>query len=1058
MRHLDVIARSVQTAALCAGFSLLAGACGVEPEPQKDSAPPADPCGEGLVQDSDGGCVPEACGQGRWGAIEGATVFVDASAETGGDGSQQAPFTSIQQGLDAAAAAGGGTVAVAAGSYPELISLGTGHDHVRLAGRCREMVTIDASEAAGQVPGIDLRASGSEISGLTLWRPPWMGVRIQSGTATLRQVDVIEPGYVGVVAYYEGLFSLGLTLEDCVLDRSGTIGLAAYGRGAEVTAIDSVIQDTQPDPTGSFGIGVQVYGEASVSLVDSEITKNRWTGVLAMDHGSTVSLAGGTVKDTTPGEGGVMGWGVAIHNGATATIDGVEIAGNTGVGLNAYGAETLVRVEASAIRDTGPHEDGSVGCGVGVSLGASVELEASEIAANSNIGVFAYDSGSSVRMSDTIVRDTLPNSGDQNGLGMLISDAASAVIVGGELRDNLGAGVSILGDGSSLSASGTIIAGTRDAGGSGRGYGVFLEAGGSASLSDCELTDNTLAGVGAYGEGTTLSLDGCIIRDTRALVDDSMGYGIEATGGARVTAVGCSLSGNSNAGVASFHGGTTVELSESTVHDTLCGLEGVNGFGVAAMEGSSLRISGGELALNRGAGAYAHGSELILQDTVVRDTRIQDAGPEGKGVWVEEGSTLLAEGCEIHDNIHAGVLISGQGTRATLVDTVIRDTRFEPTNPLGEFAFGLATVWGAQVLVEGCELRGNGYVSVLSQGEGSTVTLIDCRVSDTQPIMEDSFGAGLLVLDGGQLSAEDSVLSGHVTTGVAVSGQGSRVELVGGAVQETRPGGDYTIGIGITAQDRGVVSATGLTLRGNEGPGVYLSSGGVSFSCTDCAIEDNAFAGVVSRHDSSVRLEACTLQGTRVQENLGGGFGVYAETIHPGYESSLELLGNTIEDNPIAGVWLSGDGSYQLVDNLVRGGEGWSRGGVTKCGDAVYARMDTGPWDGRTGLLMQGNTLSSSIQAGLFLNGASATLEGNAWSGNQTDLIRQGEHCEAAPEGFDSESLTSWELCPARYEYGTCDDAFNVLLELAEIESRQPVSRALPPGAPVLLHSSRRPR
>ncbi len=277
----------------------------------------------------------------------------------------------------------------------------------------------------------------------------------------------------------------------------------------------------------------------------------------------------------------------------------------------------------------------------------------------------------------------------------------------------------------------------------------------------------------------------------------------------------------------------------------------------------------------------------------MRDTRIQDAGPEGKGVWVEEGSTLLAEGCEIHDNIHAGVLISGQGTRATLVDTVIRDTRFEPTNPLGEFAFGLATVWGAQVLVEGCELRGNGYVSVLSQGEGSAVTLIDCLVSDTQPIMEDSFGAGLLVLDGGQLSAEDSVLSGHVTTGVAVSGQGSRVELVGGAVQETRPGGDYTIGIGITAQDRGVVSATGLTLRGNEGPGVYLSSGGVSFSCTDCAIEDNAFAGVVSRHDSSVRLEACTLQGTRVQENLGGGFGVYAETIHPGYESSLELLGNS---------------------------------------------------------------------------------------------------------------------------------------------------------------------
>ena len=69
------------------------------------------------------GSSMEACGTGTWGDLETDedTVYVDGSAEAGGDGTADSPFTSIQDGLDAMGTTGG-MVAVAAGTYVENLS------------------------------------------------------------------------------------------------------------------------------------------------------------------------------------------------------------------------------------------------------------------------------------------------------------------------------------------------------------------------------------------------------------------------------------------------------------------------------------------------------------------------------------------------------------------------------------------------------------------------------------------------------------------------------------------------------------------------------------------------------------------------------------------------------------------------------------------------------------------------------------------------------------------------------------------------------------------------
>src|SRR5262249_40850877 len=89
-----------------------------------------------------------SCGDGKWGDIpaESATQFVDASyPNADSNGSMTRPWVTIQAAI--AAAPPYGVVAIAAGSYPENISV-TGKA-VRLWGRCPQMVELGAISVIG---------------------------------------------------------------------------------------------------------------------------------------------------------------------------------------------------------------------------------------------------------------------------------------------------------------------------------------------------------------------------------------------------------------------------------------------------------------------------------------------------------------------------------------------------------------------------------------------------------------------------------------------------------------------------------------------------------------------------------------------------------------------------------------------------------------------------------------------------------------------------------------------------------------------------------------------
>ncbi len=840
--------------------------------PSHDTGPVSDTepgCDTGYLDD-DGDCVPAACGTGTWGDLEldESTVYVDIAAAEGGDGSEAAPFTSIQEGLDAAGDADGGLVAVAAGSYPETLELWRQHDDVRLAGRCRELVVIDASAGDETSAGIDadLMTSEAEVSGVTVSGSHYAGVLVRSGTMTLRDSAVVGSGLFGVWAYQTGINALALMMEGCEIGGNTGIGVAANGAGTAVALRETTIEGTQPDESAENGHGIEVSDGASLDAEACLVRDNVGLGVLAIESGTSVTLRESAIEDTQPWENGELGYGIQAHSGGSLEAVTCQIRRNVAVGVSAADAGTSVTLRESSIEDTQPNEDGRYGLGAQVTEGASLHAECCEVTGNARMGLAAYHSGSVVTLLDTNIEDTLAD-------------------------------------------------------------------------------------------------------------EDGYGYGITVQDGASLTAEACSIQGNT-------------------------------GVGLSALE---------------------RGTSVTLRETAIEGTQPNERIDFGYGISVQDGASLDAEACEVRGNTALGLIANDAGTSVSL-----RETTIEATEPMenGLGGYGIEVYESASLYAEACVIRGNSGEGVFAQHSGTSVTLRDTSVEDTLPLKSGGHGAGIEIRGGASLDARGCEIRGNTGTGVVASEQGTSAILSDTKIAATMPGEIYTVGLGLVAQLSASVVATDIEASSNEGPGFYAVLEDTYLACSGCVSRDNQFAGAIVADRASLVLVESLIEGTAEQENLGGGVGIYADPRQGGHPS-LTITDSTIQDNAIAGVWLTEQGSYSLSRNSIHGGEGWTREGLSKCGDAVYARGGVTAWDGSSGLLLESNEILDGLGAGVFLDDATATLSSNSYVDNAVDLVVQGSDCATAPDGYENEAIGTAQLCPA-YDYATCADEFMLYLSLAE--------------------------
>ena len=599
------------------------------------------------------GCVsldpPGGCGEGTWGnlTLMDGDVHVDLAYAGGdSDGSREAPFTLIKDATDVVI--DGGRVVLAAGDYPEGVRI---TKSFALVGRCASMVTLSGAKATV----LDFDAV----------------IRVNKGVqAGISDLSASGPG-AGILAYED----VSLTVSRVALVENQIAGVGGVGAATTIAINDVLIARTQPSPTGTYGYGVQVQQGATIAVARGALIDNHGVGLSAFGEGTRVDLSDVVIARTQVAEGGVEGLGVDIHQAATLTLTKSVLTDNRMLGLNAQDAGTEVEVREARIARTQPNADGFFGRGVNLDAGAALTMSKSVVEDHHDLGIAATASSTTAELEEVLVARTQPIPDGRFGRGVGLQLGAQLTMKATTLMMNHDMGLFVGGDESNATVQSAVIAHTqpRPDGTSGRGANV--ELGATLTLSHCALTDNHDLGLFVSDNGSAVEADALLIARTQPQADGTHGRGINIQTGAAFTLRRSAIIKNQAIGIYIGTEGTTADVTDSLIAQTLSRADGSGGRGVNVQNGAALTLHRSALVRNRELGIFVGGVGAMVEvaDTLIAQTHPKVGGVSGRGVTVQQGATCTLSKSAMLENHEAGVSVLG-GT-ITISESLISATQ-----------------------------------------------------------------------------------------------------------------------------------------------------------------------------------------------------------------------------------------------------------------------------------------------------------------------------------------------------------------------------------------------
>lgn len=668
--------------------ALLGVASGGCPEPAPVDEAPAG-CPDGFVDDR-GTCVPAHCGPGPWGwldpAIPGPVIHVAPEGRADGDGSREDPLDSVQDGFDAARAAGAPLVALAAGRWEESLDLEGDDAPIEVRGRCAEMVEIRGDDGLPAVWAIgwSLALSGLTISG------GGPGVQVETGLGqptselALRDVRITDVALAGMLVLDDG--------SSVVLERVDVVGI-------------------RPREDGNFGSGLDAEFGPTVHATDFRIESTAGLGIFLSDEGTMLSGerisvrdAGGlgaqiqsaarveaddfTVAGTRVGIGQFRGQGINVTGGGTLVATRLLLEDNLVTGLGASGEGTRVEVYDSTIRWTRIPEQIPSGSGIGVVDGAVLEATNVLLEENELAGLLASGDGAQATLLGVRVERTGEGTSGHSAAGLAVYQGATLLASDVVVAGTTGTGLVASGGGTAVDLAGVDVLDTLASDVGTDGHGVHVQDGASLVAASLLVEDSTGFGVGAMHEGTLIDIADSEVRGTRLTPGGHSGTGIGASAGARLLAARVVSADNRLAGWLFSGPGVTAELvdceatgtlpaadpgtgagiivqSAASVLATRPGVEGNAAPGAIVQAGGFLSLVDADVVANGFAGAVAlDGGHLSLEGGRVRGTVPSADFGGGLGVysWDEEApSTVDLSGVSFEDLAGPGVYVIGEG-------------------------------------------------------------------------------------------------------------------------------------------------------------------------------------------------------------------------------------------------------------------------------------------------------------------------------------------------------------------------------------------------------------
>jgi hypothetical protein len=372
---------------------------------QPDCQPLGDPCPTGDFADG----LPQT-----------GVVYVKPGG-TGDGSSAQSPMGSIGDAISAASA--GQTVALAKGTYEELVPLTKG---VMLAGACVEQTILQAPSTAmfpdavvtvtspdsgtllknvtvtGNALGIVV-ANGATFTGQSLHidRVQAVAADLPGAHVTLNKLRIsnVQPGTGMAAGLQLGMWALmgaQVTLTDAVFDAGGGIGMYICDMGTKVTAGPLIMfgqasvgitADLQSESV--FGPALfqdnadtdfQVSGGAMLTLTDTTMARSGGASALAVSDGSML-MAQRLFMDRPMGTALAVGHTDTTTADPTATFEDVVVSNPGRYGLNASGA--TVKVTRALLQ--GPH-GAAIGGFVSGGVVVGPDLELTDVAISKTFG------------------------------------------------------------------------------------------------------------------------------------------------------------------------------------------------------------------------------------------------------------------------------------------------------------------------------------------------------------------------------------------------------------------------------------------------------------------------------------------------------------------------------------------------------------------------------------------------------------------------------------------------------------------------------------------------
>ncbi|MBW2460312.1 MAG: hypothetical protein JRH11_01615 [Deltaproteobacteria bacterium] len=463
-----------------------------------------------------------------------------------------------------------------------------------------------------------------------------------------------------------------------------------------------------PD-TGRFA--TDLPSDATIFYVDPSATSGG-DGSLAAPHdtlaravtdagdGQIIALARGTYDDAPRIRGGVTLWGACV---ADTVLAPTTTFGSVGA-VSAQGAATVRNLRITGVRIAAAALD----------VEESLALDGVWIEGSANYAVAAANGARiTVRDSHLGTPSIVPGLTSQTVVALNDSqvDLERVEIVGAVFG-----GVTSEGVGSIVRLDHVVIRDSVGLPGTGAaGRGVTAQAGGRVVVTDSVIEAASGVAALARDDGSSLLVDGSVVRGTRARGDGQFGRAISAQVGGVAEVRRSFVDGAVESGLLALSA-EELSVENSVVRGVLpAAADGLYGIGVAATD-SALSLSRVVIAETATAGINILGVSLgTLEDVRVVDVRGEEArGVFGRGLNVYFGAEVVASRVSVSQTRDVGVYVSGASLQATdlaVVDTA--ETRCAQSTCVERpGGIGLGVYADSTVIVERFELTASALAGI----------------------------------------------------------------------------------------------------------------------------------------------------------------------------------------------------------------------------------------------------------------------------------------------------------------------------------------------------------